>query len=58
MLPNRIITKTNRTADHIFTLVTLIDRYVHRQNEKYTLVLPISKKLLIPYGKNGNLLKI
>ena len=41
----------NRTSDHVLTLRTLIDKYVHGDREKkYTLVLLISKTHLTPSG--------
>ena len=42
--------KDNRTADHIFTLRTLIEKYSHHHNQKFMRVLLILKKHLILFG--------
>ena len=40
----------NRTADHVFTLRTLIDKYVHNHNEKIYACFVDFKKALTRSG--------
>ena len=60
----------NRTSDHIFTLCTLIDKYVHKHNSKlYTSFIDFRKAYdsiwhegllyrLLSYGIRGKLFKL
>ena len=45
----------NRTADHIFRLKTLHDKYVIEKTKKFMHALLISKRHLIPYGTKASI---